>query len=90
MPVYFFNIQEGTELIGDPDGSDLADPAAARAEALVAARSLLAAAVIGGKLPLSHAIRVTDAAGHPVLTVTFAESVGVAVAAPAARDADGT
>jgi hypothetical protein len=84
MPLFFFNIREGEELIRDPDGSDLPDAAAARAEAITAARSLLAAAVILGRLPLEHAIEVTDEHAAGVLTVTYGDSVGVTPTATAA------
>lgn len=77
MPLYFFNIREGDELILDPDGSWLPDEATARIEAVTAARSLLATAVLSGRLPLDHAIEVTEA-GLTVIAVTYAESVGVA------------
>lgn len=76
MPVFFFNIREAGELILDPDGSDLVDLAAARTEAIKAARSLLGAAVLAGRLPLDHAIVVTDVEGGEVLNITYAESVG--------------
>jgi hypothetical protein len=75
MPVYFFNIREGEALIVDPEGSDLPDEAAMRAYAVDAARDLLSAAVLAGRLPLDHAIEVTDEAGRPVLTVAYADAV---------------
>lgn len=79
MPVFFLNIREGAELILDPDGSEHADLTAARGEAVRAARSLLGAAVLAGRLPLDHAIIVADAEGNELLVITYAESVGTAV-----------
>lgn len=76
MPVFFLHIREGAELIRDPDGSELADLAAARTEAIRAARCLLGAAVLAGRLPLDHAIIVADEHGGELLVMTYAESVG--------------
>lgn len=75
MPLYFFNIREGTSLIDDPEGSDLPDAAAAHAYAVKAARALLSDEVHRGRLPLGHAIEVTDERGEAVLRVTFGDSV---------------
>lgn len=76
MPVFFLHVREGAELIRDPDGGEFADLAAARGEAVRAARSLLGAAVLAGRLPLDHAIVVADADGGELLAITFAQSVG--------------
>lgn len=76
MPVFFLHVSEGGELIRDPDGSELVDLTAARTEAIRAARSLLGAAVLAGRLPLDHAIIVADEHGGELLVLTYAESVG--------------
>ena len=40
MPRYYFHIRDGKDLIRDEEGTELADPAAAHAEALASARDL--------------------------------------------------
>jgi Domain of unknown function (DUF6894) len=47
MPHYYLHIRDGTELVEDPDGTDLPDLEAARQEALEGAREMLAAWVRG-------------------------------------------
>ena len=47
MPRFFLHIDDGTQRIDDEEGSELHDLAAARDEALGAARQLWAAAMIG-------------------------------------------
>jgi hypothetical protein len=46
MPRFFLHIDDGTQRIEDEEGSELPDLAAAREEALVAARQLWAAAIL--------------------------------------------
>lgn len=46
MPRFFLHIDDGTQRIEDEEGSDLPDLAAAREEALSAARQLWAAAIL--------------------------------------------
>jgi hypothetical protein len=40
VPLYYFHIRDGNELIRDEEGTELPDPAAAKAEALASARDL--------------------------------------------------
>ena len=49
MPRFFLHIDDGTQRIEDEEGSDLPDLAAARNEALHAARQLWAAAIRDGR-----------------------------------------
>lgn len=49
MPRFFLHIDDGTQRIEDEEGSDLPDLAAARDEALFAARQLWAAAIRDGR-----------------------------------------
>jgi len=73
MPQYFFHIRNGDAFEDtDPDGEDLPDLDAARAEALQIARDFWedwAHAEIG------MAVEVVDEAGRTVLTVPFADVV---------------
>jgi len=49
MPRFFLHIDDGTQRIEDAEGSELPDLAAARDEALGAARQLWAAAMLTGR-----------------------------------------
>ena len=73
MPRYYFHIHNDIHA-EDEDGIELADPAAAREQALEGARELVCASVKLGHLNLDHYIRVTDEGGAQVLKVTFRDA----------------
>ncbi len=76
MPRYFFHIYD--DLIAhDEEGVELPNVSAARLNALIGARSLIAEQVKRGYLVLSHWIDVVDEHGEPVMTVTFGDAVDV-------------
>jgi len=49
MPRFFLHIEDGTQRIEDEEGSELPDLAAARQEALKAARQLWAASILDNR-----------------------------------------
>jgi hypothetical protein len=75
MPLFYFHTRGGAVEAEDLEGLELADAAAARATALRGARSIIASAVLEGRLPLGERIEVTDEAGRLVLTLPFADAV---------------
>jgi hypothetical protein len=75
MPLYFFHTRGGPVETEDFEGIELSGEMAAYAEALRGARSIIAAAVLEGRLPLDERIEVVDEAGKPVLTLPFADAV---------------
>jgi hypothetical protein len=69
MPRYYLHIRdEEGRLVEDPDGSELPDLEAARAEALTGARAVLAEKVRAGELIGDQRFEITDEAGT-VLTI---------------------
>lgn len=74
MPRYFFHLYNDLE-VEDEEGVDLADLETVRAEALKAARDLMAEDVRLGKLTLSHRIEVRDQKGEPVHTVRYGDAI---------------
>ena len=64
MPRYYFHIRSSTGLICDPDGSDLPDLAAARSEAELAARELLAALLKDGAVVDGQVFEISDGDGR--------------------------
>lgn len=76
MPRYFFHVRGGPVEADDEEGSELPDAAAAERYAISAARELLAAAVIEGRLPLDERIEVSDASGRRLLSLSFGDAVG--------------
>ena len=76
MPRYFFHLYD--DLIAhDDEGVELPNIAAARLNALIGARDIIAQQVKRGYFMLSHWIEVVDERGEPVMTVTFREAVDV-------------
>lgn len=75
MSRFYLHQQIENGVIEDPDGTELVDLAAARSEAILAARQLLAAAILGGVAPLGTAFRIADETGKVMLTVPFGDAL---------------
>jgi hypothetical protein len=71
VPIYHFHVRGGPLSVDDEEGVTLPDDEAARREALRGARSILAAEVLEGRLPLAERIEVVDGEGRAVLTLGF-------------------
>jgi hypothetical protein len=80
MPMYFFHIREGEEVILDLEGAELPDIAAAQKAALEGASSLIAEAVKRGERNFQGRLDVEDGHGQRVLTVSFACPIQIDVA----------
>jgi hypothetical protein len=63
MPNYFFHVRYGDELIEDPEGMELPNVVAARAEATQAARDILAEKVRFRSNPKGDAFEIWDENG---------------------------
>jgi hypothetical protein len=76
MPLYFFHIKEGDEVLPDMEGVDHPDLEAARAEAIEAIRQIVSDAVrFGSPLGLDRELHVEDDAGDTLLKFIFREVV---------------
>jgi hypothetical protein len=70
MPMrYFFNIRDRELLISDEEGTELANLAAARAEARLSARDLAMDDLRGGRAVAPLAIEITDGSGAVLETL---------------------
>ncbi len=72
---YYFHLRESESYVVDDEGLELADIKAVLAAATAAARSVIAAEAIAGKLPLRSSIEVDDETGQRVLDLSFRETV---------------
>jgi hypothetical protein len=63
MARYFFHIRDGTELIQDPEGSELATMEDARSQALKSAGELWAYAIKSGRSLGADAVVIADEHG---------------------------
>jgi hypothetical protein len=75
MPRFYFHIVDGTDFIEDPDGSELADLDAARAEALHSARHLLADKVRAGEVVDGARFEIRNSDGLLLATVMFRDAI---------------
>ena len=71
MPTFFFHVRDGGGLTLDPDGADLPDLDAARAEALAAAREIRARAARSGQALADRRFEIADGGGRVLATVAI-------------------
>ena len=64
MGRFYFHLQDGGELIPDPEGTELPDCDTARREALYSARELLGNAIKAGRPKVPEAFVIADEAGR--------------------------
>ena len=73
MPMYYFHIRDRDKFEVDPDGTELPDIDAARAEALKVAQELMTEVPDLGR---EAVIEIADGYGQIVLTVPFSDTIG--------------
>jgi hypothetical protein len=75
MPRYYFHVRDGAELIRDEEGTELADPEAARAEALASARDLALDEIRSQHRVDGRQIEIASEFGDTIGTVAVRASV---------------
>jgi len=75
MPRFFLHLDGEDGRIVDVEGSDLPDSAAAREEALVAARHMWAEAIRRGKDLSRNSIVITDAEGLTIMVLPLIDGL---------------
>jgi hypothetical protein len=73
MPRFYFYLKEAGRMVSDEEGLELASAEVARAEAMDAVREILARSVRTGEDSEVEALIVTDADGHPIMSVSLKE-----------------
>ena len=81
MARYYFHLRDGRDVLLDPEGLEPPDPGAVVAKALVAARSILSADALEGRLQLDLRIDVEDESGGLVHRLAFADAIAIVPAA---------
>lgn len=79
MARFFFHQQTPRGSINDPDGSELDDMEAARAEAITAARHMWAAAILAGDDISEWSFEVADADGRHLMSIPFRDALPVSL-----------
>lgn len=77
MGLYFSHIHTGDEYLSDEDGIDLPNLESVHRESVVAAREMVAAAVLVGQLPLHECFEIMDKQGNLVLSMPFSSVVEI-------------
>ncbi len=77
MPLYYFHLRDGVDVLLDPEGRYLEGQAAIESNALAAARSLISDDALGGHIGLQHHIDVEDEAGKVVHCLDFNDAVTI-------------
>jgi hypothetical protein len=72
MGRFYFHLRSGDKLLPDDDGVDLPDFSAAKREAVLAARELLAEAIRSGRQKVPDAFVIADESGRTLDTVLLA------------------
>ncbi len=75
MPRYYFHIRDGKDLIRDEEGTELADPEAAHAEAMASARDLALDEIRSHNRVDGRSIEIVSEFGAMIDTVAVRESV---------------
>lgn len=75
MPKYYFHMREHDALVEDPDGADLPDIAAAREEALRAAREMVVEMVARGEIIDGQQFVICDDTGKHLDVVPFTSAL---------------
>jgi hypothetical protein len=75
MPRFFFNIRDGDQILYDLEGTELATLDAARHEALVDARWILAEELRAGGVTLERQFEITDDARQILAMIRFQDAL---------------
>lgn len=77
MARYFFHLCDGHEVIIDPEGKTIDDPAPVGDNALREARAMISQDALAGRINLSQYIEVRDEAGKLIHQLSFREAVTI-------------
>jgi hypothetical protein len=74
MPHFYFHLRNGAQLEEDKEGHELESLFAARREAILGARDVMAERVRAGREPDGSQFEITDESGKIILIVPFEEA----------------
>jgi hypothetical protein len=77
MPVYFFHLRDGDDILLDPDGRALSGPEVIAECALAEARALIGEEARLGRIRLDQRIEVEDADGRVIHRLPFNEAIEI-------------
>lgn len=77
VPLYYFHLRDGQDVLLDPDGRDLPSLQAVHAATLREAREIIGHDARDGRIKLSYHIAVEDADGRVIHHLEFEDAVTV-------------
>jgi hypothetical protein len=77
MPLYFFHLRDGVDVLLDGDGREFDDIDAVAKAALVEARAIIAEEARNGRIMLDQHIDVENDAGRIVHRLSFADAIEI-------------
>jgi hypothetical protein len=77
MPLYFFHLKDGEDVLIDAEGMELRDIDDAKATALLQARDIISHEALKGHINLAQWIEVRNEAGAPVCSIKFEDAVHI-------------
>jgi hypothetical protein len=77
MPLYFFHLRDGVDILLDPEGLNLDGQVAIASTAMAAARSIISNDALNGVISLGQHIDVEDEAGKLVHCLPFNDAVTI-------------
>ena len=86
MPVYYFHLRDGADVLLDPDGREFADPKVVISVALREARSIICADAMTGVIRMDQRIDVENESKQLVHRLEFRDAVQIVGALEAAED----
>ncbi|MDB5698438.1 MAG: hypothetical protein JWN69_1242 [Alphaproteobacteria bacterium] len=77
MPLYFFHLRDGVDILIDEEGRQLESPSSIAQAAMIEARSIISADAQTGQIRLDQRIDVEDEAQSVIHTLEFADAVAI-------------
>jgi hypothetical protein len=77
MPVYYFHLRDGADVLLDPDGREVGDPNDVVGLALREARSIICADAMTGVIRMDQRIDVEDESSQLVHRLEFRDAVQI-------------
>ena len=82
MPLYFFHLRDGVDVLLDPEGRQLASLQAAAAAALTEARAIVSHEALAGRIMLDQRIDVEDEARKVLHRLEFSDAIEIVLPGP--------
>jgi hypothetical protein len=77
LPIYFFHVRDGVDILLDNEGRELASERAIATAALKDVRALISADALTGRINLDQHLDVEDSSGRVVHCLNFEDAIDI-------------